>query len=142
MSVFGGSSAAIRPVVVMSTSNVCRLRLLTPITLAPAASATCISASVFTSTSGSIPSARAAAIIAASRSGERIATISNAVSAPAARASSSWYSSMRKSLRSTHVPGERPARTNVSLTRVRSVSEPLNHLGSVSTETVHAPAIE
>mmetsp|Transcript_14900 Transcript_14900/g.37161 ORF Transcript_14900/g.37161 Transcript_14900/m.37161 type:complete len:390 (-) Transcript_14900:450-1619(-) len=140
MSVPSGSIAAMVPVVPISTTNVCRLRLLTPMTFAPAASATSISSLVFTSTNGSIPSCRAACIMAVSRSGCRMATMSNAVSAPAARASRSWYSSTRKSLRSTHTPGERFASTRVSLTRVRSEREPLNHEGSVSTDTVQAPA--
>ena len=85
----------------MSTLKVWRLRLLTPMTFAPASSATVISASVFTSTSGSIPSARDAAISAASSSALRMLTMSSAVSARA-RASSSWYASITKSLRSTH----------------------------------------
>lgn len=74
--------------------------------------------------------------------------MSSAVSAPAALASSSWYSSTKKSFLSTHTPvfltspPTIPASDNVFFTRVRSSREPLNHLGSVSTETTHAPARE
>ena len=66
--------------------------------------------------------------------------MSSAVSAPWARASSSWYESMIKSLRSTQTPGERRAASSAARTAARSSSEPLNHVGSVRTETVHAPA--
>mmetsp|Transcript_26260 Transcript_26260/g.43541 ORF Transcript_26260/g.43541 Transcript_26260/m.43541 type:complete len:458 (+) Transcript_26260:201-1574(+) len=57
-SLLGGTMAASRPVVPMSTVKVWRLRLLMPITRAPAASAVAISASVATSMSGSMPSSR------------------------------------------------------------------------------------
>ena len=65
-----------------SARNVCRFLLLTPMTSAPATSALESSSTEFTSTRGSIPSARARAIRDASRSSSRMATMSSAVSAP------------------------------------------------------------
>mmetsp|Transcript_21427 Transcript_21427/g.66478 ORF Transcript_21427/g.66478 Transcript_21427/m.66478 type:complete len:298 (+) Transcript_21427:1735-2628(+) len=137
----GGIMRPRRVVVLMSTVNVCRLRLLTPITSAPAASAASISSGVFTSTSGSKPRSRAAAMRRASSLGVRIATMSSAVSAPYARACSSWYSSMRKSLRSTATDGQCPCAPSASRTEARSSRLPLNQWGSVSTLTTLHPAL-
>mmetsp|Transcript_20787 Transcript_20787/g.65068 ORF Transcript_20787/g.65068 Transcript_20787/m.65068 type:complete len:219 (+) Transcript_20787:1-657(+) len=135
-----GTSAAQREVVVMSTSKVWRLRLLTPITRAPASSATRISPSLAASTRGSMPRLREKAMSDDSSAAESAATMRSAVSAPCARASSSWYSSTMKSLRSTHTSSPSPPATSAARTRARSSSEPLNHDGSVSTEMVQAPA--
>ena len=74
--------AMICSVVDASTLKLCRLRLLTPITFAPARSAVLVSVSLFTSTRGSIPSPRAHRIKADSSASSSTATMSRTVSAP------------------------------------------------------------
>mmetsp|Transcript_61331 Transcript_61331/g.176486 ORF Transcript_61331/g.176486 Transcript_61331/m.176486 type:complete len:251 (+) Transcript_61331:535-1287(+) len=81
------SSSVICAVRFLSSSNVCKLRLFTPMILAPASKATLSSREVTTSTKGSMPQARQQAMSARSRVCERIDTMSNAVSAPLATAS-------------------------------------------------------
>jgi len=79
-----------REVVPRSSWNVCRSRLLTPITLAPDARATSSSRSLATSTRGSMPQPRLAARRSASSWGFKMATMRSTLSAPCARASANW----------------------------------------------------
>mmetsp|Transcript_31554 Transcript_31554/g.53256 ORF Transcript_31554/g.53256 Transcript_31554/m.53256 type:complete len:264 (+) Transcript_31554:602-1393(+) len=79
-----------RSVVSRSSLKVCRLRLFTPITLASHASAMSSSWSVCTSTRGSMPTARQAAMSSRSWDTSKMATMSSTVSAPNARASRTW----------------------------------------------------
>mmetsp|Transcript_38685 Transcript_38685/g.75600 ORF Transcript_38685/g.75600 Transcript_38685/m.75600 type:complete len:207 (-) Transcript_38685:200-820(-) len=125
-------------VVDASTVKSCRLRLLTPMILAPHRSALCVSSLLLTSTSGSIPSEREQAMSPLSTSSSSTATISSTVSAPCTRASYTMYSSMRKSLRST--AGRSAIAATFCLTSFISANVPLNHVGSVSTEIADAPA--
>eukprot|EP00160_Parvularia_atlantis_P017573 Unigene6100_Nuclearia_a/m.18689 Unigene6100_Nuclearia_a/g.18689 ORF Unigene6100_Nuclearia_a/g.18689 Unigene6100_Nuclearia_a/m.18689 type:complete len:330 (-) Unigene6100_Nuclearia_a:109-1098(-) len=128
-------------VVFMSTVKLCKLRLLTPITREPSASARRISSALFTSTSGSIPRARDVRINSRSSSSDRHATISSTVSAPATRASSTWYSSTIKSFRKNAGRASAPTLRSIAARASRRSSRwPLNHVGSVRTEIAAAPA--
>mmetsp|Transcript_125418 Transcript_125418/g.351228 ORF Transcript_125418/g.351228 Transcript_125418/m.351228 type:complete len:209 (-) Transcript_125418:139-765(-) len=113
-------------------------------TRAPASNATFNSREETTSTRGSMPQVRQQAMSARSRDCERMDTMSSAVSAPCATASSTWYSSMRKSFRK-HAGRLTPASFAqacvASRTSRRSCSVPLNHFGSVSTESTEAPTL-
>mmetsp|Transcript_3712 Transcript_3712/g.6519 ORF Transcript_3712/g.6519 Transcript_3712/m.6519 type:complete len:209 (-) Transcript_3712:527-1153(-) len=71
----------------MSTVKVCKSRLFTPSTLAPARSAAASSSSLTTSTRGSIPSSRDFFISADVSVSLRMDSMSKTVSAPKARAS-------------------------------------------------------
>ena len=82
-------------------SSVRRFRLFTPTSVAPASSARSSSRSSCTSTSTSRCSASADRINRRMSASLRAATMSSTASAPEARASTSWYSSTMKSLRST-----------------------------------------
>mmetsp|Transcript_4778 Transcript_4778/g.11900 ORF Transcript_4778/g.11900 Transcript_4778/m.11900 type:complete len:335 (-) Transcript_4778:6-1010(-) len=123
-----------------STRKVCRLRLFTPMMAAPNSSARSISSRSHTSTSACIPSCVQSAYSVRSCSGSSAATISRQASAPCARASYSWYSLSRKSLQSTAGRECGPMRSTWSRTARISFSEPLNQVGSVSTEMAPAPA--
>mmetsp|Transcript_113362 Transcript_113362/g.307845 ORF Transcript_113362/g.307845 Transcript_113362/m.307845 type:complete len:374 (-) Transcript_113362:256-1377(-) len=128
-----------------SSLKVCRSRLLTPSTRAPAATATRNSLSVTTSTRGSSPCSRQHPMSALSLLRGRIETIRRAVSAPWARASSTWYSSTRKSFRrhaGLRVPLSRACCWVFKRTSLRSSRVPLNHFGSVSTDRTPAPTFE
>mmetsp|Transcript_116139 Transcript_116139/g.339630 ORF Transcript_116139/g.339630 Transcript_116139/m.339630 type:complete len:215 (-) Transcript_116139:3-647(-) len=79
---------------------------------------------------------------ARSRVCESIETISSTVSAPCASASSTWYSSTRKSFRrqaGRRAPSSRAHFCVRTRTSRRSSKEPLNHLGSVRTDRTLAP---
>ena len=86
-----------------STASVRRLRLLTPMIVAPGVERRARARrSSCTSTSAASPSCARRPCSARQRRDRRArATISRIASAPAARASSSWYSSTMKSLRSS-----------------------------------------
>ncbi len=131
---------ASRSVVPRSTLKVRRSRLLMPITDAPASTARAISAALFTSTSGSIPSSRDSAIRRTSAESSSAATMSRTESAPFTRASSTWYSSTRKSLRRTAGRAS-PIESMAARTAVMSSSVPLNQVGSVRTEIPAAPPL-
>mmetsp|Transcript_90918 Transcript_90918/g.294218 ORF Transcript_90918/g.294218 Transcript_90918/m.294218 type:complete len:209 (-) Transcript_90918:91-717(-) len=111
-------------------------------TRAPASRATFSSRELTTSTSGSMPWPRQQATSARSLVCGRMETMSSTVSAPCATASSTWYSSTTKSLR--RQTGRRAAAPSAQrCVRVRaarrSSREPLNHFGSVRTESTEAP---
>ena len=82
-----GSPGAIWPKTDRFTSRVCRLRALTPTTVAPASSARSASSSVCTSTSAVMPNDSVRSSIDASTGCSSAATISSSMSAPCARAS-------------------------------------------------------
>src|SRR5689334_16562248 len=124
-----GSSAS---VVSRRVSNVARSRLLMPITRAPIVSAVSSSPAVWHSTSGESPSPLAAAARSRSCAASRMLTISSTASAPAARASHSWYSSSVKSLRSTGT-------STAVRTAARSPRLPRKYFASVSTEMASTP---
>mmetsp|Transcript_34620 Transcript_34620/g.87460 ORF Transcript_34620/g.87460 Transcript_34620/m.87460 type:complete len:219 (-) Transcript_34620:253-909(-) len=132
-------SCMIFSVVLESTVKSCRLRLLTPMIWAPHRSAFLVSSSLLTSTRGSIPSRRDAAIRLFSSGSSSTATMRRTVSAPCTRASYTMYSSMRKSLRRT--AGRSGRAPTSSRTARMSGRSPLNHVGSVSTEIALAPAL-
>mmetsp|Transcript_124728 Transcript_124728/g.233253 ORF Transcript_124728/g.233253 Transcript_124728/m.233253 type:complete len:358 (-) Transcript_124728:290-1363(-) len=136
------SSEAICAVRPLSSSNVCRLRLFTPRTRAPASKATSSSCFVTTSTSGSRLLSLQQRIRSRSLERERMETISKTVSAPCATASNTWYSSTKKSLRKQAGLREPLSFAHcavLSRTLRRSSREPLNHFGSVNTERMLAP---
>mmetsp|Transcript_11879 Transcript_11879/g.36607 ORF Transcript_11879/g.36607 Transcript_11879/m.36607 type:complete len:404 (-) Transcript_11879:7-1218(-) len=138
----GPACSTSRDVVPMSSWNVWRFRLLMPISLTPGvASATSISASVCTSTRGSIEERRQNATNSASCVRSRHATMSKTASAPCARASRICASRLTKSFRSIAGLASSPdsrcaARRAVS----KSSSEPRKCSGSVNTEMSAAPA--
>ena len=86
-------------VLAMSTEKSARSRLLIPIRSASISSATSSSCSSWTSTSASRSSSRASRKSSASSSRSSEPTTRRTASAPAARASTSWYGSTVKSLR-------------------------------------------
>mmetsp|Transcript_25183 Transcript_25183/g.79024 ORF Transcript_25183/g.79024 Transcript_25183/m.79024 type:complete len:411 (+) Transcript_25183:301-1533(+) len=132
-----------RGVVSMSSLKVCRLRLFTPTTRAPARAAISASTLLATSTSGSMPSSRHFSMRPRSSERPSTATMSSTVSAPKARASWSWYSSMMKSLRRMAGRPLSVAPTSAcvaSRTSRMSSRLPLNHLPSVRMEMTEAPA--
>ena len=128
----GGIEGRSASVVSRVVSNVQRSRLLMPITRASTASARSSSAAVCTSTSAPRPSPLAAAIRSASSASSRIETIKRIASAPAARASHTWYSSIVKSFRSS-------GRSTAPRTSRRMSRLPLKYFSSVSTEIAAAP---
>ncbi len=96
-----GTSASMPSVVSSVTSKVRRLRLLMPSSGVRSRSARVSSAPSCTSTSTSMPSSSAAASSSPIWPSPRHAAISSTQSAPIARASTTWYGSIRKSLRIT-----------------------------------------
>ncbi|KAH3659299.1 hypothetical protein OGATHE_006183 [Ogataea polymorpha] len=140
--VFGplfGSSSFNFTVVERSTLKSCRFLLFTPMTLAPTATATCISSTLLTSTKGSIPRLLEYAISSLSSSSSSILTISRTVSAPASRASRIWYLLKINSFRKIH--GLLATESMAFLATSRSWIFPLNQVGSVKTEIVATPAL-
>src|SRR5712691_3414150 len=85
-----GISGRRRSVSARSTSNARRSRWLTPITCAPASTATRASPSSCTSTRVARPWSLATSMRSASECGVSAATISSTASAPCARASTTW----------------------------------------------------
>src|SRR5215470_8567570 len=116
----------------MRVSKVLRFRLLMPMLAAPAAPALSSSEAVCASTSACRPSPVAACRSPRSSAASRIDTISRMASAPAARASHSWYSSSVKSLRSTGTDTRRRM-------AVRNSRLPWKYFSSVSTDSAAAP---
>src|SRR6478735_8372689 len=115
-----------------STSSVLRLRTLTPMIRASAATARSISSAVWVSTSTFMPSSRLRAVNSRSWASESEATISRIRSAPCARASQIWYSSTMKSLRSSGM-------STAARTASRSAREPPKRRSSVRTLITAAP---
>src|SRR5881628_1160346 len=127
-----GISGRSSSVVAIRVSNVARSRLLIPMMRLPTASAWSTSVAVWHSTSAARPSPFAAASSSASRAGSRIETIRSTASAPAARDSQSWYSSIVKSLRKSGT-------STAARTRRRSSRLPWKYFSSVRTEIAWAP---
>src|SRR6058998_124098 len=127
-----GISGRSSSVVAIRVSNVARSRLLIPMMRLPTASAWSTSVAVWHSTSAARPSPFAAASSSASRAGSRIEAIRSTASAPAARDSQSWYSSIVKSLRKSGT-------STAARTRRRSSRLPWKYFSSVRTEIAWAP---